>query len=183
MRKKLEDSIKDKQIYITTNEDISKYGYRKHLIRESGNQQWILKEHDKFYYNLHKEKCKESSRKCKDANKEFYLASAREYARNHKRDILNYNRQYRIENRKKYNEARRIYNKNHPDKVLKHNSKRRKMGFNPLNNLIEGIKCDAHHINKEDVIYIPNVIHNTIFHQSLPHNPLDMIYRFFQCGF
>lgn len=44
-------------------------------------------------------------------------------------------------------------------------AKRRDLGFIPLNAPLDGINCDAHHISKENVIYIPTVIHNAI-----PHN-------------
>jgi len=43
-------------------------------------------------------------------------------------------------------------------------ARRRRLKFLPLNNPIEGIDCDAHHIDTEHVIYIPRIIHRNISH-------------------
>jgi hypothetical protein len=44
----------------------------------------------------------------------------------------------------------------------KSKAKRRDLGLHPLNSWFVG--CDGHHINKEDVIYIPEVIHDSVSH-------------------
>jgi hypothetical protein len=44
----------------------------------------------------------------------------------------------------------------------KHNAKRRLMGFHPLNTWFLG--CEAHHINPQDVIYLPHKLHRSIWH-------------------
>lgn len=43
-------------------------------------------------------------------------------------------------------------------------AKRRLLGFNPLNSPFLG--CDAHHINKDDVIYMPIALHHSIWHNQ-----------------
>lgn len=58
------------------------------------------------------------------------------------------------------------WRKANPDRVSvidkRHSSKRRTLGFNPLNSPFRG--CDAHHINQNDVIYIPRKLHHSVWH-------------------
>ncbi|MCK4258105.1 MAG: hypothetical protein KAX49_03960 [Halanaerobiales bacterium] len=84
-------------------------------------------------------------------------------------NVKQYQEKYRhndIERRRE--QSRRSKRKTYPQRktqeLTRNAFRRNKMGFNPLNNSIEGIKCDAHHIDMENVIYIPTVIHNAIFH-------------------
>jgi len=51
-------------------------------------------------------------------------------------------------------------------KVASHkdNSKRRKMGFVPLNKPFIG--CEGHHVDKEQVIYMPKELHQSIYHRQ-----------------
>lgn len=46
----------------------------------------------------------------------------------------------------------------------KQSAKRRLLGFNPLNSWFPG--CDAHHINNDDVIYVPHDLHSSIRHNQ-----------------
>lgn len=46
----------------------------------------------------------------------------------------------------------------------KSSSKRRTLGFHPLNSPFPG--SDAHHINKDDVIHMPHELHNSIYHNQ-----------------
>lgn len=57
----------------------------------------------------------------------------------------------------------------------KGSSIRRQLGFIVLNKPIDGIKCDAHHINEEQIIYIPTVIHNAIFHNLKTNKNMKLI--------
>lgn len=77
---------------------------------------------------------------------------------------------WRSTHREKHNKLNRKYMVNHKEYYAKHTARRkRELGFNPLNTPIEGIECDAHHINKEDVIYIPTIIHRRVNH-SIKNN-------------
>ena len=66
-----------------------------------------------------------------------------------------------------------LWKKNNREKIQNLNreakARRRDFGFNPLNAPIDGIECDAHHINKEDVIHIPTIIHRRVNH-SIKNN-------------
>lgn len=55
------------------------------------------------------------------------------------------------------------------------NERYRNLGFKPLNKPIEGIECEAHHINKEDIIYIPKIIHQKIHHNLKTSKNMDVI--------
>lgn len=47
----------------------------------------------------------------------------------------------------------------------RHLMKRRGLGFNPLNSWFPG--CEGHHLqNKTDVIYMPKILHRSIYHRQ-----------------
>ena len=46
----------------------------------------------------------------------------------------------------------------------KSRAKRRLLGFTPLNSWFPG--CEAHHINPQDVIYMPKALHRSIYHRQ-----------------
>ena len=70
------------------------------------------------------------------------------------------NREYELERNKQWC-------RNNPEKVRaiarkKTNKRDRCLGFNPLNGHFEN--SEAHHINPNDVIYIPETIHKSVSH-------------------
>lgn len=46
----------------------------------------------------------------------------------------------------------------------KMHAKRRGLGHKYLNSITEGIDCVGHHINEEEIIFIPEIIHCRIKH-------------------
>lgn len=72
--------------------------------------------------------------------------------------------------------ARRWQKKN-PEKVRemnkKHTAKRRALGFIPINSPFEG--SDAHHFEKEQVIYIPHALHQSVFHNIWTGKNMEQI--------
>ena len=82
----------------------------------------------------------------------------------YKEHIKQYMKQWRENNQ----EHRRVYeNQYHQTEegkmvVRKKNCNRRILGFNPLNEYFEG--SEAHHINKNDVVYVLKELHRSIFH-------------------
>lgn len=46
----------------------------------------------------------------------------------------------------------------------KSHAKRRLLGFNPLNSHF--LNCEGHHINPNDIIYIPKSLHQSIYHNQ-----------------
>lgn len=92
----------------------------------------------------------------------------KEYKEKHKEEIKKQNEKYRQS--KKGKESKR-----------KDDSRRRFLGFNPLNTPLEGIENDAHHINQNDVVYIPHVIHNSIHHSLKNGEKMDLINSIAEC--
>ena len=79
-----------------------------------------------------------------------------------------YNKQWRKINPEKMKESIRKWEMNHSEKtreIMKRHyvKKNRNLGFNPLNEYFEG--AIAHHINRIDVIYIPEELHKSISHR------------------
>ena len=99
------------------------------------------------YYQRHKEKIKESSRKYKQNHTEYYVEYMKQWSKNNP-------------------EAKQQWRERNPNKVRELNArqkyKRRSLGFYPLNEYFDG--AEAHHISKNFVIYIPKEIHRSIWH-------------------
>ena len=56
---------------------------------------------------------------------------------------------------------------------MRHSIKRRGLGFFPLNRFFDG--CAAHHISKNFVIYIPEELHKSIYHDIWTWQNMDII--------
>lgn len=65
------------------------------------------------------------------------------------------------------------YRKANPDMERKHVAKRRVLGFNALNSHFVG--SEAHHINRNDVIYIPKELHRSVYHDQWTGKNMDKI--------
>ena len=55
----------------------------------------------------------------------------------------------------------------------KHDAKRRTLGFLPMNTWFEG--CEGHHINNNDVIYIPKEMHKGVKHDIWSGRNMEQI--------
>lgn len=119
----------------------------------------------------------------------------RDWAKKHREEAIERNRVWREENperakqishdwREKNKERLDIYHKNwiknNPEKVKcitkrcsknnpniqkrKNAKRRRNLGFNPLNTKFPG--SVGHHINRNDVIYIPEELHKSVIHKQ-----------------
>lgn len=137
------------------------------------DNQEILLQYKKDYYESHQDLVKEQVKNCYEKHKEQYLAKSYEWHNNNLQKSYGYRKKYYHNHREEYIIRNRKWQKNNHDKMQVYwkrtRDKRRCLKFNPLNELIEGIECDAHHINKEDVIYIPTIIHRRVNH-SLKNN-------------
>jgi post-segregation antitoxin (ccd killing protein) len=60
------------------------------------------------------------------------------------------------------NKLNKQWRDNNPDKIAEIHSFRRELGFNPWNKPFKN--SEAHHLNKEDVIYIPIELHKSVKH-------------------
>lgn len=114
---------------------------------------------DKTYRLTHKEEIKSRKDKWNEDNKDYIKLYSEEYDKTHKEELKIRGRKYRDKN---------------PDKVREHKAKRyRQLGFNPMNNWFVG--SEGHHINKEDIIYIPKWLHRFIYHNVYIGYHMDLI--------
>lgn len=140
----------------------------------------------KIYRKENPEKIKEQSKRCYEKNKgknrekhlecckqwyidnrEKHLQRSKQYNKENSQHYHEISKKYYKEHSKKLIEKRKIWVKNNPIKAkeayIRHSNKRKGLlGFNPLNKYFDG--SEAHHINKNDVIYIPKEIHRSIWH-------------------
>lgn len=120
-----------------------------------------LHKYGKLWREQNKEHLKERSRKYYLANKDRIATVNAEWAKNNpeKRKAIS----------KKCND---YWPYKHPDRrreldLRKYNKRREIMSFNPINKYFPG--SNGHHLNKDDVIYIPEELHKSIGH-SVIHN-------------
>ena len=104
-------------------------------------------------------------------NPERVKIHSKRYRQKHKIRIAKYQKEYMKQWRKdnpEYNnlEYNKQWRKDNPDKMRKINKKktsnRRGLGFNPLNKYFQG--SEAHHLNGNDVVYMPQKLHQSISH-------------------
>ena len=109
------------------------------------------KEYLKEYYKKHRDEM---------------LAYQKQYQKEHRNELLAYWKQYREEHRDERLACCNAWKKIHMERVReimrKVKAKRRKLGFVPLNEPFEG--AEAHHIDKERVIYMPKEYHRSVRH-------------------
>ena len=134
------------------------------------------KEYHKNYAEEHSEELKEYS---KEYGKNYYKEHAEElagYYQIHREERLQYMRVYNKEHvekhkvyvkkhSKEHDVSQKKYNKTPKGKEVKKrafNKRKRKLGFEPLNEPFEG--CEAHHVDKKRIIYIPKKLHRSIYH-------------------
>lgn len=115
------------------------YGINKEKVKGKSRQR----------YKENKEKCKEQSCQWRKENKERNSEIQKKYDEKHKEERKNYEAEYR------QTEAGKVARR-------KVNHKRRGLGFLELNEPFEG--SEAHHINKDTVVYIPKELHQSVKH-------------------
>jgi len=102
--------------------------------------------------------------KNRDKRKAFF----KKYYEIHRNERLAYAKLYYQKNQDRYKQLIKTWEKNHKEKVYEaakksHFKRKRSLGFIPLNEWFEG--SEAHHIDKDRVIYMPKE-----YHQSIRHN-------------
>ena len=84
----------------------------------------------------------------------------------HREEKAIYNKEYLAAHLGKLCKRARDWGRKNPEKLAtvwrKHRAKRRALGFNPLNSPFVG--SAGHHINQNDVIYIPRDMHKSVSH-------------------
>lgn len=118
----------------------------------------------------HKEYMKKYHQEHREHEREYQRNRERKWRSEHRELYNKRQREWRRKNKEYYNELHKKYKKKwmseHPEKTREMNakqySKRRKLGFVPLNNDFKG--SHAHHIDKIHVVYIPMKLHMSVFH-------------------
>ena len=122
------------------------------------------------YYTKHRDEELAYKKQYYKEHRDEQLASMRQYRKEHRDEMLASMRQYRKEHR----DEKSVYNKQWRELMRKHESKRqRSLGFVPLNEWFEG--SEAHHIDRERVIYIPKEYHQGIRHNVWTGRNMDEI--------
>jgi len=113
------------------------------------------KKYMRQYRVLHKEEIKEH---VKQYHKQWYVLHREEI----KKRVKQYSQTHN--GREVCKRANKKYSQTPAGKKVfkKHNAKRRILDFNSLNDYFKG--SEAHHINTKDVIYIPEEMHHSIYH-------------------
>lgn len=124
--------------------------------------------------NINKERKKIYGKQWREQNKEHLKERAKKYYQAN-RDIIDaYNTKWAKNNpekrkaiSKKCNDS---WSSKHPDRrreldLRKRNKRCEIMSFNPINKYFPG--SNGHHLNKDDVIYIPEELHKSIGHSVI----------------
>lgn len=112
---------------------------------------------------------------------------------NNKEKCNKNSKKWNLNNKDRHKELNEIWNKNNPDKIKKYSykhsrtingkkirikvsSRRRKLGFNPLNEYFEGSHFHHLHINNSnDGYYIPAELHKSIWHSHKDKETMNKI--------
>lgn len=149
-----------------------------------------IKIYRKEYNKSHQKEMSEYSKKYHQEHEEEISNRKKEYYQNHKEKIKTNILRYREENKdyivnyqkiyqKEIKETKQKYYLSHKSEILKQNekysrttkgktaigktqAKRRQLDFIELNEHFNG--SEAHHIDKEFVLYIPKDLHHSIWH-------------------
>ncbi len=109
--------------------------------------------------------------------KEIHNTACLKYAKTEKGKITQseQNKKYYEKNKERERKRVSIYFKTLSGKKVKRkiDSKRRKFGFNPLNTYF--MNSEAHHIDINNVIYIPKELHKMIIHNNYNSKNMSII--------
>jgi len=105
------------------------------------------------------------------------LAYKKLYRETHRNERSTYQKQWYEQNKDKERQLVKAWRKNHREQYhelgRRNSFKRRNLGFVPLNIYFKG--SEAHHIDKDRVIYIPKNIHQSISHNVWTGKNMDKI--------
>lgn len=123
------------------------------------------KRHKKWYLS-HKEQAIDCAKNYYQTHKKSELKRGKKYRENHRKQRKEYAQRWRKLHQKEWREYMKRWCLENLEmwKIIqkKHRAKRRKLGFIPLNELFDG--AIGHHINKIYVVYIPEDLHHSVYH-------------------
>jgi hypothetical protein len=133
-----------------------------------------------------------SNAKWRGANAEKVAEKSKEWALTHAEQKKETDRRWQLANpeeakeksnrwKRKNRERCRVqtkcWAKEHPERVSasyrKHTAKRRLLGFIALNGSFPG--CEGHHVDNEQVIYMPKELHRSVYHRQSDGRGMEQI--------
>mgnify|MGYP001607823399 len=148
------------------------------------------KVYSKAYYLLHREERAVKDKTYQSLHHEKIKARKKAYRLKHPEKEKAYMKTWYLKHREQKKVSARVYCLARPEKVRiylktyfqsqkgkeaikKTRAKRRQLGFNPLNKWFAG--SHGHHIDKEQVIYMPKELHRSIWHNVLQNRNMEEI--------
>ena len=125
---------------------------------------YVLKYQKDYRYKNQKQK--------KNYNKIYYQKNKDTICKSNKKYAKKYNKIYYQKHKEKELNRTRNWIKKNPIKLKKYKSKRRNLGYNPINKPFKG--SNGHHFNKDDVIYIPKDLHNIYHNVFIGYNMIEI---------
>lgn len=151
----------------------SKGEFHKCAARKSGLNSWCKKCRAQ-YHKDHKEEVAARKKEWYKSHKEEKVITNKEYQTVHKEELAIKAKKRYENNKKRVAITGKRWRENNLEKGKVKNARRkRELGFNLLNKKFEG--SVAHHINIEDVIYIPEPIHKFVSHNVRTGRNMDAI--------
>jgi len=99
----------------------------------------------------------------RDPELNAYVKNRPAHSYNHPEEKLCLQREHRKNHLEQERLQDRIWYANHRTQCIARTTKRQRyLGFVPMNQPFVG--CEGHHINKNDVIYIPRALHKSVQH-------------------
>ena len=135
---------------------------KRYSVRYQNQRTETIREICRNWRNKHREQMKAITMKWRETHQENVKAMKQRYNQKHREDINKRSRKWARNNSKKRNKIQARYLKKHPEYVALHNHRRRQLGFVELNERFIG--SEAHHLDKELVLYIPKELHQSIRH-------------------
>ena len=160
----------DRRWYLKHSEELKIKGkaYRREHIKQ-------IKERSRKYYLAHREQVLERTRKWAQKHPEKTRLAGKKWRLTHPEKSKELTKKWRLAHLEHCKKRIKQYYKTPTFKILtrKYNANRRKFGFVPLNKPFEG--SQGHHIDESGVIYMPEEMHQSIYHSVLQNRNMREI--------
>jgi len=115
---------------------------------------------------LHPEVSRAQSKRWKEDHPDQCRKTLMQWRKNNPERLREINSKSYRKNAEKHKKNATNWCKNNPDKMRiiarKKAAKHRALGFVPINQPFDG--CEAHHFNQNEIIYIPQALHRSVYH-------------------
>jgi hypothetical protein len=136
-----------------------------------------LREYSREWVKNNPEKHNESVKKYRKTNPDKCKEASKKWQNNNLDKYKELQKKWRDNNPDKIRESKKNWIKNNPDKhrvsSKKHQDKRRNLESELINKWFVG--SEGHHIDKENVIYVPKELHRSVFHNNFTGRNMNII--------